>query len=412
MTVPDGTIKPIVNNRPLVTAALGFSFGIFLCAKLSSPWLNYAAGLFAFLLAASIPFGSDFCRLFLCALLCGLCRYRLFIATPVPLYLKLFAPLLGKLGILRDMLFRNTDALFFDLAPLFRAMLWGDASLIERADTAVFRTAGLAHILALSGLHVGFFAGAFMLLIPKNRPRLRFSVISVFLFLYCCIAAFPASLVRAGIMTVCSLGAALFRRKYDLPCSLAFSALVILTVSPDSLMDIGFQLSFSALAGIALLAPIFEHLFERLPSYLSKSISVTAAATAGTLPLSLLHFHTLPLYSLISNLFLLPLVPFSLISAFAASLLYFVSPFAAKIPAFVAYHLMWLIRGLTGTISSLPFADISFEKSPGASFIMLSYLIMFVISPYVLRSAEWKTRVLCAILLIMLTLSLCGILFI
>lgn len=407
-----GNPKPLVNDRPLLTAALGFSLGIFFCHKLAGTWLLYAMCLFAVLLLLSLFFKRNPLYTFISALLLGICRQRLAFALPGITVQILLSPLLARLVVLKDLLLSCTDALFYDLSPLFRAMLWGETSLIARADISVFRTAGLSHILALSGLHVGFFAGALLLLIPKNHPRLRFWLVSSFLLLYCCIAAFPSSLIRASIMTVCMLGASLCRRPYDLPCSLALSAFIILLFSPEALFDVGFQLSFSAVAGIAMITPLVTQMLSNLPGSLSQSVSVATGATVGTLPLSLLHFKTFPVYSLVSNLFLLPLIPFSLISAFAAVLLGLFFPTLAKLPAFVAYHLMLLVKSLTGLIAALPYSSISFKQAPGGLFIILCYCGMFAVSPFVLRSSAWKLRALCLVLFLMLALSLCGILFV
>ena len=398
----------LFNSRPLVTAALGFCAGIICANSLAGTWLFCLMCLFFVFLFLSLYLKRIDCYVFCAALLLGLLRLRLGPLNDVPRFLY---PVQDALFCMRQRLLLASDALFYDCAPLLRAMLWGDKSGLSAADLEAFRYSGVGHILALSGLHVSFFAAVFMYLIPAGKPRLRAGLTALFLLFYCGVAAFPASLVRASFMLLCLLGAQVFQRRPDTLCSLSFAALIILLFDPEALFEVGFQLSFAAVAGIAALRPRFLSLLSVLPDPVKESLALTGGATCATLPLSMYNFKTLPLYTLFSNFFLVPLVPFCIIPAFFAVLLSFLSPAAAKIPAFIAYHMTRLLQGLTRFVATLPYSCIALQETPGKAFLVFCYLAMLSVSPFYLVKAPQRWRTLSLLLFLMCLSLFCAILF-
>lgn len=400
MEAPAQTTR-LFNSRPLAGAALGFSAGIVLAKHLAGPGFPIAMGLFLICLFISGYARRQGAYRFCAALLLGMLRFRIGLVPAWPPFLY---PLQDALFMLRGRLLEAADALFYGYAPLFRAMLWGGDTALDASLWEAFRAGGLAHVLALSGLHVSFFTGLLLFCIPACHPRLRFFTCAAFLALYCGIAAFPASLVRASVMTLCTLGAGLFHRRTDLPSSLALAALLLLMANPAHLFDVGFQLSFAAVAGIAMLHPPLMEALSRLPRVLAESLSITASGTLSTLPLSLHYFKTLPSYSLIVNFLLLPLVPFCIIPAFFATLLYFVSPLLARIPAFIAYHMAHVLASLAEFAASLPYSILELAHAPGWPFVALAFLCMLALSPYPLIDAR-KKRAWTAIFFFLLCFS-------
>ncbi len=392
----------LFNRRPLVRAALGFCLGIAFHETCAGTWALWLMCLFC-ALALLLLFRRRYALLaFALAALLGMLRARLsLLFDPSPLYAFL-SPVAGAFSALRDSLLSITDRLFYDAAPLFRGVLWGDTTYILQADAEALRAVGVGHILALSGLHVSFFAGALCLLIPPGRPKLRFAATGLFLLFYCALAAFPASLMRASVMTLCFLGAPVFQRRSDLPSALALAALVILLCAPASLFAVGFQLSFGAVIGIALLLPPLSRLLSPLPKALADSVGVSVGATCGTLPLTALYFGRIPLYSLLANLLLLPLLPFSVIPAFLAVMLYPLSPALARLPAFIGYHIITLVRGVSGVLSNLPHAVLACKTRPGALICLLCYILMLLCSDYVLRDRRFKRTGALIVLILML----------
>ncbi len=397
----------LFNGRPLVAAALGFCAGILLASRFTGTWALCLMCLFCIFLFLSLFFKEKGCYVFCSALLFGMLRLRLGGAFSTPAFLH---PIKDMLFALRARLLAASDALFFNQAPLLRAMLWGDKAALSAAELDAFRYAGVGHILALSGLHVSFFAAIFLWMLPAGKARLRAVLVGLFLLFYCAIAAFPASLVRASLMLLSLLGASIFQRRADTPCSMALAALVILLFDPAALFDIGFQLSFAAVAGIAMLHAPLMQLFRALPAPVAQSLALTLSATCATLPLSMYYFQTLPLYTLLANFFLVPLVPFCIIPAFFAVLLFPIAPMAAKIPAFIAYYMTTLLQSLTRRVSSLPYSCIALKQAPSKLFLLLCYLLLLSLSPYFLAKPPLRWRTAAFLLFLMCASLFCAIL--
>ena len=156
------------------------------------------------------------------------------------------------------------DALFGETGgPLARALLLGHREGLEEDTQEDFRRAGIAHLLAVSGLHVGLLALFLTGLIKPLRlpPLIRLLLLGSLLFIYCALLDFRPSVLRASILSVLLLSGRLFRRRVDPLTSLAAAFLLNLLLRPLDLMNLGFQLSFLAVLGIILLG-------DRLASFL------------------------------------------------------------------------------------------------------------------------------------------------
>lgn len=120
----------------------------------------------------------------------------------------------------REALLHITGRLFPQQdGALLSAMLWGDKSQLDTSLRAAYQGAGVAHILALSGLHVSFVAMALNWLTRRVDIRLRLALTAMALFTYCAIAAFPASLLRATLMCLCPLSAQAMGKKKTRPAA-------------------------------------------------------------------------------------------------------------------------------------------------------------------------------------------------
>lgn len=152
-------------------------------------------------------------------------------------------------------------------AAVTMAVLTGDTTGIEADLLENVRYGGIAHIFAVSGLHVGALYGFCLLLLkktPLNRlPKLvHFILLAVILIFYGGICGFSASVIRAIVLCLVSYLAKLVVAKADLLDTLGLAAIIILLLNPSALFEVGFQLSFLACLGIALMRrPIADVLF-------------------------------------------------------------------------------------------------------------------------------------------------------
>lgn len=194
-------------------------------------------------------------------------------------------------------------------------ILLGDSSFLEPDTRQYYSQAGISHILALSGLHMGIIVGImFMLLKPLcyfRLRRLRIAIVIPCILAYLFVTGTMPSATRSAIMVIFILIADLMHRRNSSLNALMASALIILAVSPNSIYDVGFQLSFAAVLSILLFYKKFLCVSprKRFLHYWVSSLTLTSIATLGTVMISAYYFHVIPLLSVVSNIIVLPFLP-------------------------------------------------------------------------------------------------------
>ncbi len=195
-------------------------------------------------------------------------------------------------------------------AAIAKALIIGDKTDINPELRQQFTRSGLAHLMAVSGLHVGFLVAPFWLLIPWlwTKPWGRIVgilVLGLGLVFYAWLTGFSASVVRASIMAFLFSYAKLFE-KVRYPMNIVgFAALFLLAINPFYLFDVGFQLSFGAVSIILLVMPTFSKLTQKQTwTYkLLSSMLVGVVVQLGLSPILALYFGEVSLISPISNVF-------------------------------------------------------------------------------------------------------------
>lgn len=228
---------------------------------------------------------------------------------------------------------------------MLQALVLGDRSDLDETQEVQFQRTGLTHLLAVSGLHVTLIG---MLLFQLLRPILgrfrRFSwrqieairliVTMAILLVFLLITGAGASVARAVLMAGLLLWGIIAQRKTSGFNSLGVAAVLLLLWNPNTLFDVGFQLSFGAVGGIFLFQPLLNHFVQRyeLPeegwqAVLYRAISVSLFATLGTMPVTLYHFGQVAVSGIFLNLIGIPLSNVALVAALLALLTDFWSPF-------------------------------------------------------------------------------------
>lgn len=288
--------------------------------------------------------------------------------------------------------------LFGSNAPIAAGFLLGERSGMDEADADLFSETGTAHILTLSGFHVAVLTGLLFFLLPKRYPVLRFAVVSLFLLFYCAITAFAPSLVRASLMCVCVMTADIAERRADPISSLSLAAIIILLVSPYKLYSLGFRLSFAATFGILLFTRNAVHLTKnRVLKYLLGILTVTVAATIATSMFIANAFGELPTYGILSNLTAVPLFSIAIPVSFAALVIGIPFPGAGRAVAFIANSIIEAAMRVLGLIGSLPNSSVAVMR-PSALTGVLLLALMFAASPFILRPAGKKIRIVLPVL--------------
>ena len=236
------------------------------------------------------------------------------------------------------------------------ALTLGWKADIDPETRDAYRDAGIAHLLAVSGLHVGLLAamvGALMFWTGKERRgrTIRGSVQLVAVWGFALITGLAPSTVRAALMFSLFIVSNILGRRTETFNLLAASAIITLMGNPMLVTDTGWQLSYAAVTGILLARPLINAYRNKL----WQSAQVSLAATLATTPITLLTFHRLHPYFLISNILI---IPFSAV-ILALALLYMAVP-----AAWTAWPLEWTLRAveaLTSWVASLPGAVIEIQ---------------------------------------------------
>ena len=230
----------------------------------------------------------------------------------------------GVLLWLRERAATQIDRLFPTSGGVAVGMLLGDKSGMDETTMEAYRATGSAHLLAVSGLHVSVLASAWALLF-RRKPWLRFGLTAAFLAFYAALTAFSPSVLRAALMLLCWQLATPLKLPEDRLSALSLAFLIVLLINPYALFYAGFQLSFLAAYGLALLSPMLRERLSRFGSSFAGVASGSIAVWVATLPAQAAFFGRAPLLSLVGSLFILPIVPYFLIPAFVLTLLSFIS---------------------------------------------------------------------------------------
>ncbi|RJQ55500.1 MAG: DNA internalization-related competence protein ComEC/Rec2 [Desulfobacteraceae bacterium] len=279
---------------------------------------------------------------------------------------------------------------------ILKALVVGDRTDIPPETALSFYRAGVGHILAISGLHVGIVAtvsfSLFRWLLSFSRSilwaawtRKAAAALSLFpVWVYALLAGMSPSTQRAVIMVSIFLLSYLLEKRQDIINTLAAAALLVLIVDPPSLFSISFQLSFTAVLsivlGIGLISPAGKK--DASAGLLSKALhrlilffAVSFFASLGTLPLVMRYFNEVSLVGLAGNLIAIPLigfgvVPLGLLSAFV----YPISASAAAIGIDSASGLTAFSLPAISFLSDLPFAAVK-AVTPSVVEILCFYTI-------------------------------------
>lgn len=202
-------------------------------------------------------------------------------------------------------------------AALIKALLTGERSSLSRATVLAFRASGASHLLALSGLHLGFIyliIRRICSLIPwrgRAASRVRAAITVGLCGFYTLMTGAGASIVRAFLFICIRETAGICPERKSVPGRTLLWALTIqLAISPTSISSIGFQLSYLAMAGITFILPWMQSWYPPSKDPLRKlwdTAALSISCQVTTAPLAWWYFRTFPQYFLITNIIAMPL---------------------------------------------------------------------------------------------------------
>lgn len=315
-------------------------------------------------------------------------------------------------GPFRAYVQRNTDTLFdSEYAGIAKALLLGYKGELTQETRSEFSRSGLSHIMAVSGLHVGFVVAPFWVFIPffwgsRKGKWFGLFLLTTLLTGYAGLTGFSPSVTRASLMAWLITYGKLFHKVRNSINLTGVAAIIILLIDPGQLFDIGFQLSFSAVFIILLLMPQVQQLiplkyrFGYRGGFISL-ILVSVIVQAGLFPILIFYFGEFSVIGPLANGLVVPLLSLTVPLGLMISLIAPLAPdvfHTIAIP--VQYSLQW-IYNVAHVLGSQTFSYLTFNKTPVSLFaVWLSAIFLF--ASFRLPNLRWK-------LLIILLISINGL---
>jgi len=270
-----------------------------------------------------------------------------------------------------------------------------------------YSNSGAMHILAVSGLHVGIIfiiLNSLLFFLEKNllSKIIKVTIVISFLAFYTLLTGMSSSVLRAFIMFTCLSVGKLLNRQNNIYNTLAVSAFLILTFNPYAIMDVGFQLSYTAVLSIVFFQSRIYSLIN-VDNYFGNKIwellSVSIAAQIGTFPIAIYYFHQFPNYFWLTNIFIIPAATIIIglsVVLLSVSWINSLSIIIAKVISTIIFLLNLIIT----TIEKLPYSVsdnifISLQEN------IIYYIIIITISAYLVLK---KTKYLKFSLLLIIVL--------
>ena len=189
-------------------------------------------------------------------------------------------------------------------ASVMKTMLLGEKGILDEEIKGLYQRNGIAHILAISGLHISMIGMGLYQLLRRAGLKIRLSAIlaSMVILLYGMMTGFAVSAIRAIAMFLLQMLAQILGRTYDRITALAVAAVLVLVEQPLYLFHSGFQFSFLCVLGISLILPVLGNVRK------GKKLFEGIALMAVTLPVYLGVFYQIPVYSMFLNFIVLPMM--------------------------------------------------------------------------------------------------------
>ena len=269
---------------------------------------------------------------------------------------------------------------------IINALLFGQRVFLDKEIIESYTNAGVIHILAISGLHVGIIyiilGFIFKPLIRfKNGKNINLILIIGILWFFAFLSGLSPSVTRAVLMfSILAIGKH-FNQQTTTINTVAVSALILLCYNPNYIFDVGFQMSYAAVLSIILLNPFFKcfHFSKnKIIKYTVDIILVSLAAQIGVLPLSIYYFNQFPVLFLVANIIVIPLT-FLILSLGIATL--FFNYFLKSVAEYIGIFLSKSIEIMNQYINWISSFDSFVVKNISFTLVLcgFSYLLIFML---------------------------------
>lgn len=285
--------------------------------------------------------------------------------------------------IVRRYIYNVSNTYMTDNGDIMYALLTGDRNALDENKSDAFAAAGIIHLLAVSGLHVGFLVAIFCFVLRRFKlPAIaELAILLVPLIFYAYICSFSPSVMRAVIMLACAYLVRSVFGSYDMLTSMSFAAIIVLLISPLYLFDLGFQLSFLSVLGIATIYPRINRALNlrkrnKFCRVALNSIALSFSCSVATFFAVAINYGKVATLGVLINIVAIPLV------TIAFSLGVF-----GMLP-WIFHYVLWLadklLRAVVFIAESIAKLEFSAVAVPVVGFaVIASVVFLFIIGGYV-----------------------------
>ncbi len=298
--------------------------------------------------------------------------------------------------------------------PLAKALLLGYKQDLDQETKRAFSRTGLSHIMAVSGLHVGFIIAPIWFLLPfirqmKFGKSIGLMSVSAILFFYTGITGFTPSVMRASVTALFLTFGKLYNKSPNSINLTAASAFLLLIINPKDLFSIGFQLSFSAVFIILLILPVLQKTMPywlRLKWYAKPLmiIVVSIVVQLGLYPLQVFYFGEVSVISPISNALFVPFLGILIPMAILGTI---ISPFFHTTGEVLSFPLDIFLNWMHSYVTVASEWDWSWFEVSNKSWLIFPFWASFIffIAGYRVPSIRWKTAAICLALMCLMQIQ-------
>ena len=279
-------------------------------------------------------------------------------------------------------------------AGLLKGMLFGDTEEINSSTLQTFRATGIAHLLAVSGLHTGLWCTVIHSVFKKAglKPKGRNLLCILFLFGFCTVSAFTPSVVRASLMTGTALTGPFFKRKSDSLNSLCLAICMLILSNPYVCASPSFLLSVTATAGVLFSHKLQEPISDKIPPIkfikdgaekLTGNLCISACSGLFTAPVSAYFFRCICLSAPITNILTVTLAFIGLVCGLISTTISFIPLKLTQSTSILLFKATEIILNMVTKIADFiySFKFSSIPTTP-SRIILIFFIALFFISLY------------------------------
>lgn len=292
----------------------------------------------------------------------------------------------------------------FNGEMIYSAM-FGDKDEFNTQLRESYNTAGLAHLLAVSGLHVGLIVGIIYLILKRLKVKdwIRVLILGLLLLGYGYICNFSYSVVRASIMALILLISSLFYSEYDLLSSICLAGCIVLILNPTALFDLGALLTFACVFGICLLYPLFSRLLSKfkIKNSITDSMAISISIFISIAAIMAYFFNNLQPVSILANIIFIPIFSILFTICFIVAIISLIIPYISYTLILVNPVLSWfnwLVTWVASISIGIPTIDVNYLT------ILLWFTFISFVSHYYLKLYSTKLT-LCSLIFLIISVQ-------